>query len=195
MDHVLEPELHVVAQIVEAELVVGPVSDVAQIGLFALRVVEFVNDAADAETEKTIDLAHPFGVAACQVVVDGDDVHAVAGESIEVHRKGCHQGLAFAGFHFGDHAAVEHHATHQLHVEVTLAERAFGRLANRCEGLDQEVVEFRPISELLPKALGAGTQLLIGHRLELRLDLVDRRDDRPKALYVTIIGGAEQPPG
>ena len=33
VDHVLQPELHVVAQIVEAELVVGAVGDVAAIGL------------------------------------------------------------------------------------------------------------------------------------------------------------------
>ena len=39
------------------------------------------------------------------------------------------------------------------------------------------------------------TQLVIGHRLELRLDLVDRGDDRPQALDIAIVGGAEQPPG
>ena len=33
LDHVLQPVLHVVAQIVEAELVVGAVGDVAVVGL------------------------------------------------------------------------------------------------------------------------------------------------------------------
>ena len=37
LHHVLEPVLHVVAQIVEAELVVGAVGDVAGVGCLALR--------------------------------------------------------------------------------------------------------------------------------------------------------------
>ena len=38
--------------------------------------------------EKAIDLAHPFGVATGEIIVDGDDVHAVAGERVEIDRKG-----------------------------------------------------------------------------------------------------------
>src|SRR3546814_3611240 len=49
LDHVLQAELHVVAQIVEAELVVGAVGDVAGIGPAPLVVGEAVDDAADAE--------------------------------------------------------------------------------------------------------------------------------------------------
>ena len=48
LDHLAELVLHVVAQVVEAELVVGAVGDVAGIGLGALRVVEAVHDDADA---------------------------------------------------------------------------------------------------------------------------------------------------
>ncbi len=195
LDHVLEPELHVVAQVVEAELVVGAVGDVGQIGLLALHVVEFVDDAADRETEKAIDLAHPFGIAAGEIIVDGDDVGAVAGERVQIDRKGRDQGLAFAGFHLGDHAAMQHHPAHQLHVEMALAERALGGLAHGGEGLDQDVVEFGAVGELLLEVRGARAQLVVGQRLELRLDLVDGGDDRPQALDVAVIGGAEQPPG
>ena len=195
MDHVLEPELHVVAQIVEAELVVGAVGDVAEIGLLALHVVEVVDDAADRQAEKLVDLAHPFGVAAGQVIVDRDDVHALAGQRVEIDRQGRDQGLAFAGLHLGDHAAMQHDAAHQLHVEMALAEGALGRLAHGREGVDQQVVELGAVGELLLELRGAGAQLLVRQRLELRLELVDRGDDRPQALDVTVIGGAEQPPG
>jgi len=44
LDHVLHAILHVVAQIVEAELVVGAVGDVAVVGLLALLVVEAMHD-------------------------------------------------------------------------------------------------------------------------------------------------------
>ena len=111
------------------------------IGLAALRIVEVVDDAADAHAEKAVDLAHPLGVAVGEVVVDGDDVDAVAGKRVEIDRQGRDQGLAFAGLHLGDHAAMQHDAAHQLHVEMALAERALGRLAHGGEGVGQEVVE------------------------------------------------------
>ncbi len=55
LDHVLQPVLHVVAQIVEAELVVGAVGDVAVVGGLALLVVEPVHDDADLEAEEIVD--------------------------------------------------------------------------------------------------------------------------------------------
>ena len=76
LDHVLELELHVVAQVVEAELVVRPVGDVAGVGLLALVVEQGVLDAADRQAQEPVDLAHPLGVAAGEVVVDRHDVDA-----------------------------------------------------------------------------------------------------------------------
>ena len=133
--------LHVVAQVVEAELVVGAVGDVGGVGRAALVVVEAVDDDADGQAEEAVDLAHPLGVAAGEVVVDGDDVDALAGERVEIDRQRGDQRLALAGLHLGDGALVQHHAADQLHVEMALAERALGGLAHGGEGGHQEVVE------------------------------------------------------
>ncbi len=154
--HVLEPVFHVVAQIVEAELVVGAVGDVAVVGLLALLVVEAVDDDADAEPEEFVDLPHPFGVALGEVVVDGDDMDAAAGERIEIDRQRRHQGLAFAGFHFRDAALVEHHAADQLHVEMALAQRALAGLAHGGKGGNQNVVKRGTFGELFFEVVGAG---------------------------------------
>jgi hypothetical protein len=72
LDAVLELVGHVVAQVVEAELRVGPVDDV--LGVFDLAVVVVVEvlDGVDADPERVVDRFHPFGVAAGEVVVDGD---------------------------------------------------------------------------------------------------------------------------
>ena len=78
---------------------------------------------------------------------------------------------------------------------MALAEGALGRLAHGRESVDQDVVELGPVGELLLEVLGPRPQLVIGHRLELRLQFVDGGDDRPQALDVTVIGGAEQAPG
>ena len=91
--------------------------------------------------EEFVDLPHPFGVALGEVVVDGDDVDAAAGERIEIDRKRRDQRLAFAGLHLGDLAFVQHHAADQLDVEMALAERALGGLAHGGEGRHQEIVE------------------------------------------------------
>ena len=133
LDAIREIVLHVVAKIVEAEFVVGAVGDVGVIGGAALGVVEIVNDDADREAERAIERAHPFGVAAGEVVVDGDDVDAAAGERVESSGKRGDERFAFAGFHFGDFAAVQHHAADQLHVEVAHVERAAAGFTNERE--------------------------------------------------------------
>ena len=46
LDHVLGPVLHVVAQIIEAELVVGAVGHVAGIGRLALGILQPMHDHA-----------------------------------------------------------------------------------------------------------------------------------------------------
>ena len=137
----VELELHVVAQVVEAELVVGAVGDVGGVGLAALTVVEIVDDDADGEAEELVDLAHPLGVALGQIIVDGDDVDAVAGERVEIARQGGDQRLAFTGLHFGDLALVQNDAADQLDVEVAHVDDAPAGLAHDGKGLGQHVVE------------------------------------------------------
>jgi hypothetical protein len=115
---------HVVAQVVEAQFVVRRVGDVAGIGRAALVVVEAVNDDARGQAEETVNTAHPLGVAAGEVVVDGDDMHAPAGQRIEIDRERGDKRLAFAGLHFRDGALMLHHAADELHVERAQAQNA-----------------------------------------------------------------------
>ena len=192
LDHVLQPVLHVVAQIVEAVFVVGAVGDVAGIGFLALGVVEAVDDHAGGQAEEAVDLAHPVGVAAGEVVVDGDDVDALAGERVEIDRKRRDQRLAFAGLHLGDVALVQHHAADQLDVEMALAEGALGRLAHGGEGRHQEVVERLAVGELLAEFGGAGLQRLVGQRGEFGLQRVDGVDAGLISLDPPVVGGAEK---
>ncbi len=141
LDHVGELELHVVAQVVEAELVVGAVGDVGGVGVAALLVGKVVDDDAGGHAEEAVDLAHPLGVALGEVVVDGDDVDAAAGERVEVGGQGGDEGFALAGLHFGDFALVEDGAADDLDVEVAHADDALAGLADDGEGLRQQRVE------------------------------------------------------
>ena len=90
----------VVAQIIEAELGVRAVGDVA-IVLLAPDVRRLVvQNAADRQAEKLVDRAHPFRVARGQIIVHRHDMHAAPGERVEINRQRGDERLAFAGGHF-----------------------------------------------------------------------------------------------
>jgi hypothetical protein len=134
LHHVLERELHVVAQVVEAELVVGAVGDVRPVGLLALPIAEVVLDDADREPEEAVDPPHPVRVALGEIVVHGDDVDALHLERVEIARQRSDEGLPLARLHLGDLPAVQHHAADELDVEVAHPEDALARLADDREG-------------------------------------------------------------
>ena len=189
--HLRQLVFHIVAQIVEAELVIGAVGDVAGVGGGAILVRNVVNDDADAHAEEVIDLPHPFGVALGEIVVDGDDMHAFSRQRVEIDRERRDQRLAFAGAHLGDAALVQHHAADQLHVEMALAERAPRRLAHRCEGGHEQIVKRPAGGELLAELLRAGAQRLVRERGDLGLQRVDRPDFRLIGLQPAFVCGAE----
>ena len=191
LDHVLQPVLHVVAQIVEAKLVVGAVGDVGRV-LGALGVVVLpVHDDADFHAEEAIDLPHPFGVAPGQVVVHGDDMDAIAGQGIQVDGQGGDQRLALASLHLGDLAVVQHHAAHQLNVEMPLAQRAPGCLAHRREGFRLQVVQGGATGQPLAEFGSLGAQGFVRQRLHGRFQRVDLGDPTLVSLEGPIVGSAE----
>ena len=190
--HVLrEVELHVVAQVVEAELVVRPVRDVATVGDLPFLVVEIVLDDADRHPEEAVDAPHPLGVAAGQVVVDGDDVDALAFEGVQVRRQRRHERLAFAGLHFRDLAAMENDAADELDVEMPHVQNAAASLADDSEGLGQEVVDRLALGQALAELDGLATELFIREALDLRFFRIDLGDERPDAFQLAVVCRAD----
>ncbi len=183
---------HVVAQVVEPELVVRAVGDVLGVLRAALLGRHRGEDAAGLEAEGAVDAAHQLGLVLGEVVVDRDDVHALAGERVEVGRQRRDEGLALTGLHLGDVAQVQRRAAHDLHVEVPLAEGALARLADRGERLGQQVVEGLAVGEALAEDGGLLAQLLVGELLEVVLEGVDLRGDACKALQDPALTGAQQ---
>ena len=152
MDEVLGAELHVVPQVVETELVVGPVGDVGPVGRAPLLVAQVVLDHADAEPQELVEAAHPLRVAARQVVVHRDHVDALAGERVQDRREGRHQRLAFAGLHFGDAAPVQDGAAEELYVEVAHPQRTPGAFPAHGEYLGHQL---RQAARRSPRGCGA----------------------------------------
>ena len=110
---------HVVTQVVETELVVGAVGDVAVVGAATCgRVGLVLVDAVDGEAEELVHRAHPFGVTFGQVVVHSDHMHALACQGIEVDRQRSHEGLTFTSGHLSNLALVQHDTANDLAVVV-----------------------------------------------------------------------------
>ena len=173
LDHLLLVDGHVVTQVVEAELVVGAVCNVGGVGCAALLGRQIVDDEADGQTQKPIDLAHPFRVALGQIVVDRDDVHALSRQGIEIGRQDGDQRFALAGLHLRDAALMQHDAADELHAVRPHAEHAVRRLAADGKRLGQEVVEVLAALIALAELVRLFTQLLIRQRLHLVLHRLD----------------------
>ena len=138
-----------------------------------------------------VDAAHPLGVEPGQVVVDGDEVDALAAEPVEVRRQRPDEGLALAGLHLGDPAEVQRRAAHQLDVEVTLADDARRGLAHDGERLDQQVVEALAAVDAAAELGGLGLQRVVG-QLGRRLgEGVDVRHQALQRLELLAFAGAE----
>ncbi len=191
LDHVLEADLHVVPQVVEAELVVRPVRDVAGVGPTAFLVVHVVLDDADGQAEGLIDGAHPVAVPLGQVVVDRDDVDALARQGVEVRRERGDQRLPLAGRHLGDLALMQDDAAHELDVEVAHVEDPPGRLPDDGEGLDEEVVQRLAGGQTAPELVGLGPELGVREPLHVGLQGVDAVDDPPEPPDLPFVLGPE----
>ena len=111
--------------------------------------------------------AHPLAVAFGQVVVDGDDVHTLARQRVEVGGQHTGQGLALTGLHLGDVAEVQGGPTHHLHVVRPLVEDAPGGLAGHRERLRHQVVEVLAVGDPLLELVGLGAQLGVGELFDV----------------------------
>ena len=183
---------HVVAQVVEAELVVGAVGDVLGVLGPPLLGRHRAEDAAGLHAEGAVHAAHQLGLVLGEEVVDGDDVHALARQGVEVGRERRDEGLALTGLHLGDVAEVQGGPTHDLHVEVSLAEGALARLADGGERLRQEHVEGLALVEALAETLGLVAQLLVGELLEVGLEGIDLLGDALQLLQGPALAGTKQ---
>ena len=74
----------VVAQVVESELVVCAVGDIAVIGFAALGIVLGVKYYADGKSQKSVDPAHLLRLEFCKIVVYGYNMNSLARKGVEV---------------------------------------------------------------------------------------------------------------
>src|SRR5712691_8660107 len=208
-----EVERHVVPQVVECELGVGRIRDVREIGLFLGRRLQALQAGirvglvdelgvvdvrargadvdADAKAQQVVDRSHPARVTPSEVVVNGDQMDALAGESVQVKREAGDQRLAFSGLHLGDLALVQDHASYELDVEVPEADRAAGGLPADGERLNQELVEVVAVASTLAQLVRPSAHARVVQRLELGFQVGDGGRHHEVALHFPLVGVQE----
>ena len=181
----------VIAQVVKAELVVCRVGDIAVVGLafFVLRLA--TPGYPNRQAKEFVDRAHPVSIALREVLVDCYDMHAVAADRIEIGRQGCDERLAFTGAHLGDVAALQHHATNQLHVERAQTQRAPACFPGYGECLGQEVIQGFTARGALLEFIGLGAQRRIVESLQAFLERVDLVDGSAVLAQQSLVAAAE----
>jgi hypothetical protein len=205
---------HIVAQVVEPELVVRSIGNISKVGfaprtgtpvnqtsivgvrfwIDIIRIVDrriFVRNCGDAQTEQMVDRSHPSCADFCQVVVDRDQMAPLAGQRIQIERQSRHQRFPFAGLHLGDLALVQHNAAYQLHVVVALTDSAARRLTHDGKRFGKQIIKRFAVGETLLEFVGFGAQFSVGERLDRWLEAVDPPHDRLDLLDCAIRTKAE----
>ena len=88
--HAFFADYHVVTEVVETKFIVGAICDVAGIRFTTFVVVHAVEDTANSQTQETEYFAHPFAVTLCQIVIDSNNVYALAFQCVQIRRQGSH---------------------------------------------------------------------------------------------------------
>ena len=132
-----------------------------------------VLDEADRAAEQLVDGLRPLGVALREVVVDGDEMDAAAGEAVQVERLDGDERLALTRLHLRDVALVEDDPAHELDVEEPHADRALEGLAHRRVGLEDQLLERLAVLEALLELRGLPAELVVRQLLEVGLERAD----------------------
>ena len=165
---------HVIPQIIEAQLVIRAIGNVAGIGLAAVGGLHVMDDQAHGQTHEPMYLAHPLAIAPSQIVVNGNDMDALARQRVQIRGQGRHQRFAFACFHFSDAALMQHDTAQDLHMIGAHSQNAVVRLADGRECLRQQVVQRFALGQTSLEFVGLAPQLLVGQLTILVLEGLHR---------------------
>ena len=153
---------HVVPQVIETKLIVGAVCNVRRISSLLIAMVHLRQNHSNTNTKELVYPPHPFCIPLGEIIVDRNEVNAVACQCIEIYGQSRHQCLTFACSHFGNSAVMQYHASDQLHIEMTHVQNTFAGLAHDREGFRQKSIEGGAGRDALFELFGLCPQLGIG---------------------------------
>ena len=137
-----------------------------------------MDNASDGQTEEAQNLAHFIRLSLCEVIVDRNDMNAVAAQTVHIRSNACDKCLTFTGSHFSDSALMQNDRTDDLNGERLFAEHAVCCLTDSCQCFDHNIIEGFAVGETLAEFLCLCLQSSIGETLILLIQIQNLLFDR-----------------
>ena len=152
---------HIVTEVIESEFVVGSVCNIAVISLTSLVIVEAVENTADCESEPAKNLSHFLCLSLSEVVVNGNNVNALAGKCVKVRCNAGNESFTFTCSHFGDSSLMKNDSADELNGIGLLFKDTPCSLADCCESLRKDSVKGFALFESVLEFKGLSLELCI----------------------------------
>ena len=169
-------DCHVITQIIKAQLVVGHIGDIAAIGLLSLLGAHAIQNNAYRQSHEGIDLSHPLRVTLRQIVIDSNNVNALAFQCIQINRQRSYQSLTFTGLHLRDSSLMKNDTTDQLNPEGLHIQCSLRTLTDCRKGFRKKIIQSFAFTQALAEFHCFPTELLIRERLHIRPQALNLSD-------------------
>ena len=149
--HLIQTGNHVITEIVKTKFVIGTIGNIRIIGNLSLIKIQIMNNQTYRESKELINLSHPLAVSFCQVIIDRNDMSALAFQRIQINRCYSDQRLTFTSTHFGNVATVKNHTPDKLYIILTHTENTAGSFPYNSKSLRQDIIQCFSISQTVFK--------------------------------------------
>ena len=189
--HLCQFGFHIVAQIIKPKFIVCRIGHITTIRGIFFGFGLLGIDHTSGQAQGAEHLAHPFGVTLGEVVVHRHNMHALAGQRVQIRRERRDKSLAFTRFHFGNIALMQEYATHQLHIKRPQTQGASRSLTTVRKCLWQQIIKALTAHRAFGQFFGFRFDTLIAQCLAFRLQRVDLFNLRQRGLNQTVVRRTE----
>ena len=152
---------HIVAQVIEAKLIVGAESNIGVILTDFFRRRYGIANKTHGKSQKFVKFAHPLTIACGKVFINRNHMHAFARQGVQIYRAGGYQRFALAGAHLGNTAVMQRHAANQLHVKMAHTQNAAAGFTHYGIGFQHKIVNAGALRQAIFKIGRFGLQVII----------------------------------
>ena len=173
-------DCHVVAQVIKAQLIVRDIGDVRIVRLAALLGRHAVQHHAAGKAHEAENLSHLLRITFGQIIVDRNNMYALAVQRVQIRRERRHQRFALAGAHLRDASLMQNDAADDLYMEGFHTQHAPVALADGRKSFRKQVIQCLPVSKTPAEFICFAAQLLVRkglHRIAQRFDSIHQRLD------------------
>ena len=132
---------HVIPEIIKSKFVIGYICDIRIICLTSLIAIHTIKDNSDRKSEEFMYLAHPLGITLGKIIINRNNMYALAFQCIKICRKKTCLCLTFTGSHLCDSSLMENNTTHKLHSVMFCMKHSSRCLPYKCICFYKKVIK------------------------------------------------------